>query len=65
MAPLLKVSDAASSRVIYEVEGNPMNYGLGRNGAPKEEPGHILRREAAYHAFWALIADVKLLSKAR
>ncbi len=60
---LLRVFSPGSSRAIYEVEGNPLNYGLGENGAPREEPGHILRREAAYHAFWALAADVKRISQ--
>jgi hypothetical protein len=48
--------------LLYEVEAAPINYTSGRTVAPVEEPDHILRREATYHAFWALIEDIKRVS---
>jgi hypothetical protein len=59
----LKVSDRNSSRLLYEVQAAPVFYSSGRSVAPAVEPDHILRREAAYHAFWTLIDDIKRVSQ--
>ena len=59
----LQVSDRNSSRLLYEVEAAPVFYSSGQSVAPAVEPDHVLRREAAYHAFWALIDDVKHVSQ--
>jgi hypothetical protein len=60
---LLQVSDRASSRVVYKAEGNPLNYNLGRTADTVAQFEHVVRREAAYQAFWALISDIKAMAK--
>jgi hypothetical protein len=59
----LQVSDRNSSRLLYEVQAAPVFYSSGRSVAAAVEPDHVLRREAAYHAFWALIDDIKRVSQ--
>lgn len=59
----LQVSDRNSSRLLYEVQAAPVFYSSGDSVAPAAEPDHVLRREAAYHAFWALIDDIKRVSQ--
>jgi len=59
----LQVSDRDSSRLLYEVEAAPVFYSSGRSPAPAVEPDHVLRREALYHAFWALLDDIKRVSQ--
>jgi len=55
----LQVSDRDSSRLLYDVEAGPVNSASGRSTVPVQEPDTLLRRDAAYHAFWALIDDVR------
>lgn len=60
---LLRVVEKSSSQVIYKAEGNPMNYNRGASSESGQEPDHVLRREAAYHAMAALVSDLKAISK--
>jgi hypothetical protein len=60
----LQVSDEASARVLYEVEAAPLlNSMTGTTVAPEEEPDHVVRYDAAYHAFWTLIQDLQSVSE--
>jgi hypothetical protein len=59
------VSDKASSRVIYIAEGNSLGYRLGGTGDDIEVRDELHCRDAAYNALWALVSDVKAISKKR
>jgi len=60
---VLQVSDETSARLLYEVETAPLlNSITGQTVVPEEEPDHIARYDAAYHAFWALIQDLERVS---
>jgi hypothetical protein len=71
----LQVADKASNRAVYQAEGAPADNGLVRSteegprpvdSSPEAEVRvqryHVLRQDAAYHAFAALIADLKAIS---
>ncbi len=59
----LQVSDKASSRLIYSVEGNPLGIHAGPPAVSQEDYDHALRQSAAYHALAALVSDIKTISK--
>jgi hypothetical protein len=72
----LQVTDKASTRVVYKVEGNPVDSRLVSTAEqgirPVDQPAavevpvqryHVLRQDAAYHALAALVSDVKTISK--
>ena len=57
------VSDKASSRVIYIAEGNSLGYRLGGTGDGSGVGDELHCRDAVYNALWALVSDVKAISK--
>jgi hypothetical protein len=66
----LQVTDKASTRVVYEAEGNPVEARLTGTGDQNQNLNnvpvqryHVLRQDAAYHALAALASDVKAISK--
>jgi hypothetical protein len=58
----LQVTDKASSRAIYRAQGNPLDQPDDAT-VTKAQHDHDVRRAAAYHAFSALISDLKAISK--
>ena len=59
---VLRVFDAGSRRLLYAVEAQPMSAAPMIDSAAEEAPP-IMRRDAMYGAFWALIKDVGLVSQ--
>lgn len=58
---LMQVTPAGSLRLLYQVEAAPLdNPEVNESG--RDEPDHLLRRDAAYRAFWNLIEDVRMVS---
>ncbi len=55
----LRASDKASSRVIYRAEGEA----IGVVNYSRDENDHVDRQQAVYKALWALVSDVKAISK--
>jgi hypothetical protein len=50
---ILRVLDAGSSRLLYQIQADPLTAGSQEN-----EPPPVLRRSAMYGAFWTLSQDV-------
>jgi hypothetical protein len=62
---VLRVSQAASSPALYEVEAAPLSNSLtGAAVVPVDEPLPVQRRNAIYGAFWKLIDDVHRVAPA-
>ncbi|MGD0693809.1 MAG: hypothetical protein ABSB82_03055 [Terriglobia bacterium] len=66
----IQVTDKASTQVVYEAEGNPVDSSLNRTSEQNQDLDHVqvqryhdLRQDAAYHALAALVSDVKTISK--
>jgi hypothetical protein len=67
---VLRVSDADSKQLLYEVETNPLNSAppvlSQESGQPPDpnanESQPVMRRDAMYGAFWKLIGDVSLIA---
>jgi hypothetical protein len=61
---VLRVSQATSSQVLYEIEAAPLSNSLtGAAVVPVDEPLPVQRRNATYGAFWKLIQDVQRVSQ--
>jgi len=61
---VLQVSDASSSQLLYETDAAPLSNSMtGESVVAEEEPDHLLRRNAAYNAFWTLVQDLRRASR--
>jgi len=59
---ILRVFDAGSRRLLYEVQAQPLNSTPITNPNAGEVPS-VARHDAMYGAFWTLINDVALVSR--
>ena len=58
---LLRVFDAGSRRLLYDVQANPLDVPPITNPTAGEAPP-VMRRQAMYGAFWTLAKDIALVS---
>jgi len=59
---VLEVSEGASSKKLY-VQASPLDTREPNSPLSTEDPPVLLYRKALYGAFWALVEDVKRISK--
>jgi hypothetical protein len=59
---ILRVLDAGSRHLLYEVHGLPLTTAPATNPTAGEAPA-VARRDAMYGAFWTLINDLGLLAQ--
>jgi hypothetical protein len=58
---VLRVSDADSKRLVYQVQGSPLENSSSDSPLMAPDAPSELRHSALYHAFWALVQDTQLL----
>jgi len=59
----LLIAEKASRRVIYTVEGNSLGYHLFGTGNDGDVRTELHCWNAVYNALWALVSDIKAVSK--
>jgi len=60
---VLEVFEGASSKKLYHVQASPLDTREPNSPLSTEDPPVLLYRKALYGAFWALVEDVKRISK--